>query len=130
LPLLVARLAYYPVLNVEAICYAETSCSFLSTRSYNPQNTSLLVAVQGPGFGPPLLHTYTHTTDMIVLLTYYEFWCIKVCVVFNVPLRTKKYCHAFMAPWSIITGFGLDDWIYWRLLVQSLLITLNYNRSQ
>jgi hypothetical protein len=28
--------------------------------------------------------------------------------------------------WLIITSFGLEDWIYWRLLVQSLLITNNY----
>jgi hypothetical protein len=33
-------------------------------------------------------------------------------------------------PWLIITGFGLDDWIYWRLTLQTLLITINYNRSQ
>jgi hypothetical protein len=29
--------------------------------------------------------------------------------------------------WPIITGSGLDDWIYWRLLLQSLLITINYS---
>jgi hypothetical protein len=34
-----------------------------------------------------------------------------------------------MAPWLIITGIGLDDWIYWHLLLQSLVITLNYNNS-
>jgi hypothetical protein len=35
-----------------------------------------------------------------------------------------------MGVWLVITGFGLDDRIYWRLLLQSLLITLNYNSSQ
>jgi hypothetical protein len=35
-----------------------------------------------------------------------------------------------MAAWLIITGSGLDDWIYWRLLLQSLLITISYNNSQ
>jgi hypothetical protein len=31
-----------------------------------------------------------------------------------------------MAPWLIIKGFGLDDWIYKHLL-QSLLITISYS---
>jgi hypothetical protein len=35
-----------------------------------------------------------------------------------------------MAPWLIITGFGLDNWIYWLLLLQSPLITINYHNSQ
>jgi hypothetical protein len=35
-----------------------------------------------------------------------------------------------MSPWLIITGFGLDDWIYEHLLVQSLIIIINYNNSQ
>jgi hypothetical protein len=33
-------------------------------------------------------------------------------------------------PWLTITGSGSDDWIYWRLLLQSLLITIKYNSSQ
>jgi hypothetical protein len=33
-------------------------------------------------------------------------------------------CHVFMAPWLRIMGFGLHEWTYWRLLVQSLLITI------
>jgi hypothetical protein len=32
--------------------------------------------------------------------------------------------------WRIITDSGLGDWIYWHLLLQSLLITINYNISQ
>jgi hypothetical protein len=32
-----------------------------------------------------------------------------------------------MAPWLIMTGSGLDVWIYWRLLLQYLLITINYS---
>jgi hypothetical protein len=35
-----------------------------------------------------------------------------------------------MAPWQVITGFGFDDWIYWRLLVHLLLITFDYNSRQ
>jgi hypothetical protein len=35
-----------------------------------------------------------------------------------------------MASWLIIMGSGLDDWIYWHLLVHSLVITINYNNSQ
>jgi hypothetical protein len=35
-----------------------------------------------------------------------------------------------MAAWLIIRGSGLDDWIYWRLLLQSLLITVKYKNSQ
>jgi hypothetical protein len=41
-------------------------------------------------------------------------------------LGENSYCQVFMVPRSIITGFGLDDWIYWRLLVQSLLNTMDY----
>jgi hypothetical protein len=33
-------------------------------------------------------------------------------------------------PWRIITGSGLDDWIYWQPLLQSLVITINYKNSQ
>jgi hypothetical protein len=39
-------------------------------------------------------------------------------------------CHDFMAPWLIITGSGLDYWIYWQLILQSLVITINYKNSQ
>jgi hypothetical protein len=35
-----------------------------------------------------------------------------------------------MAPWLIMTGLGLDDSINLHLLVQSLVITINYNNSQ
>jgi hypothetical protein len=52
--------------------------------------------------------------------------------------QTKKYrCNArsvhyqeVMAPWLIIMGSGLDDWIYWQLLLKSLLIIIDYNNSQ
>jgi hypothetical protein len=33
-------------------------------------------------------------------------------------------------PWRIITGYGLDDSISWQLLLQSLIITINYKNSQ
>jgi hypothetical protein len=42
----------------------------------------------------------------------------------------KSYCHVSGVPWRIITGPGLDDWIYWHLPLQSLLITITYNSSQ
>jgi hypothetical protein len=35
-----------------------------------------------------------------------------------------------MTLWLIIMGSGLDDWIYLRLLLQSLIITINYKNSQ
>jgi hypothetical protein len=35
--------------------------------------------------------------------------------------------NVFMTPWPIRTGFGLDDRIYWHLLLESLLITANYS---
>jgi hypothetical protein len=41
-----------------------------------------------------------------------------------------QFRHVFGVPSLIITGFELDDWIYWRLLLQSLLITIIYNSSQ
>jgi hypothetical protein len=33
-------------------------------------------------------------------------------------------------PWLIMTGSGLDDWIYWCLLLQSLLITITTAHNQ
>jgi hypothetical protein len=45
-------------------------------------------------------------------------------------MNNSIYCHVSGAPWLIITGSGLDDWIYWQLLLQSLLITLIYKNSQ
>jgi hypothetical protein len=35
-----------------------------------------------------------------------------------------------MTPWQIITGFGLDDWIYWHIPIKFVLITINYNNLQ
>jgi hypothetical protein len=37
----VSCLAYYLTLKVEATCSSETSCSFLTTWSYNPQDCTL-----------------------------------------------------------------------------------------
>jgi hypothetical protein len=31
-----------------------------------------------------------------------------------------------MAPWLTITGYELDDWIYWRLILKNL----NHNKLQ
>jgi hypothetical protein len=35
-----------------------------------------------------------------------------------------------MAAWLIIMRCGLDEWIYWKHLLQSLAITIDYNISQ
>jgi hypothetical protein len=35
------------------------------------------------------------------------------------------YCRVSWVPWRKIMGSSLDDWIYWRLLLQLLLITIN-----
>jgi hypothetical protein len=48
----------------------------------------------------------------------------------NTEMCIWKYCYVSGVPWLVITGSGSDDWIYWRLLLQSLLITINYNSSQ
>jgi hypothetical protein len=45
-------------------------------------------------------------------------------------IHQLSYCHVFMAPWLIITRFGLHDWIYWQLLLQSLVITINYKNAE
>jgi hypothetical protein len=50
--------------------------------------------------------------------------------VFMVVTTSHTSFLVFMAPWLIITGSGLDDWIPWRLLLQYLLITISYNISQ
>jgi hypothetical protein len=36
----------------------------------------------------------------------------------------------YLWSWLIITGSGLEDWIYWHLLLQSFSITVSYNNSQ
>jgi hypothetical protein len=41
-------------------------------------------------------------------------------------LKLIEYCHVFEVAWLIITGFGLDDWIYWHFFT----ITNNYDSSQ
>jgi hypothetical protein len=58
---------------------------------------------------------------------YKKFLNVRPMLKFVCHKKYQIYCLEFMAPWLIITGFGLDDWIYWRLLVQSLFITLNYS---
>jgi hypothetical protein len=42
------------------------------------------------------------------------------------PTNSDTSCHVSRVPWLIITGSGLDDWIYWHFLT----ITINYNSSQ
>jgi hypothetical protein len=41
-------------------------------------------------------------------------------------VRFYKYCQESGVPWRIITGSGLDDWIYWHILLQFLLFTIIY----
>jgi hypothetical protein len=58
-------------------------------------------------------------------------WFFKHSVFFVTPhCVCITYCHEFMALWPITTDSGLDDWIYWCLLLQPLLISINYNSSQ
>jgi hypothetical protein len=42
-------------------------------------------------------------------------------------IRVTTYCSVCMAPWLIRTGSRLDDWIYYHLLVQCIVITINYS---
>jgi hypothetical protein len=46
------------------------------------------------------------------------------------PNKESIHTVMYLLSWLIITGSGLDDWIYWCLLSQSLLITINYKSSQ
>jgi hypothetical protein len=46
--------------------------------------------------------------------------------VFHGVRRQERYCHVSGAPWLIIRGSGLDDWIYWHFFT----ITINCNSSQ
>jgi hypothetical protein len=51
-------------------------------------------------------------------------------IIFELIKRTvkmKNYCRVFMAPWRITKGSGLDDWIYYHLLLKSHLIKMNYS---
>jgi hypothetical protein len=41
-----------------------------------------------------------------------------------------QYCHVSEVPWPIITASGLDDWIYWQFLLQSIVIIVIYKNSQ
>jgi hypothetical protein len=43
----------------------------------------------------------------------------------KIPLKYLPYTIL-----SRVLGSGLDDWSYWHLLLQSLLITINYSSSQ
>jgi hypothetical protein len=55
---------------------------------------------------------------MLSMITFTLTWrCCSNC----------SYCHEFMALWLIITGSGLNDWIYWHLLCS---VPLNYNQLQ
>jgi hypothetical protein len=49
------------------------------------------------------------------------------CKYYYHLFRMTVYCNNVTSLWLVS---GLDDWIYWRLLLQSLIITINYNNSQ
>jgi hypothetical protein len=40
-----------------------------------------------------------------------------------------RYCYVFGIPWQIIMDSGLDNLIYWHLLLKSLLFTINYSAT-
>jgi hypothetical protein len=45
---------------------------------------------------------------------------------YHASIIMYKYCYVSGVPWRVITGFELDDWIYWHFFT----ITTNYNSSQ
>jgi hypothetical protein len=53
-----------------------------------------------------------------------ENYCTLAGIWLTTPVL-RRYCHMFVVAWLTVTGSGLDDLIYWHLLVQSLLITIN-----
>jgi hypothetical protein len=61
------------------------------------------------------------TAELHLILNWSSFNC-KV----NATFHNSLYCHVSGIPWLIITGSGLDDWIYWRLLCT---VSLNYKQS-
>jgi hypothetical protein len=72
-----------------------------------------------------IVKTMIHTCLCVYFLTVLLFAGITTDLQLS-----YTHCHAVMAAWLIITGFGSDDLIYWQLLLQSLVITINYINSQ
>jgi hypothetical protein len=64
-------------------------------------------------FRKPLLFHYPHILDIFYLLLSWN------------PLL--KYCHVSGFTWRMITGSGLDDWIYWHLYITWFWTTANYS---
>jgi hypothetical protein len=48
-----------------------------------------------------------------------------ISIVYIVCSSLNIYCQLFIAPWLIITGFWLGDWIYYNTFFLSLLVTIN-----
>jgi hypothetical protein len=92
------------------------SIPFLFFRIFNDKECSIKGRVRWEG---------DYDSSSFLLLSK---WYILPCFVFRFCVRV--YCHVSGIPWLIITGSGLDDWIYWHFLFQALLITINYNSSQ
>jgi hypothetical protein len=91
---------------------------------------------------PGVVWRHRTSSTLVLLWLLYVFVCWAVYNLFltgDVPVDALQfgchrweylstYCHEFMAPWLIISESGLDDWIYWHLLVQSQSITTVHNK--
>jgi hypothetical protein len=43
-----------------------------------------------------------------------EGWTLDLFIMGTTLSVSGLYCHVSGVPWLIITGFGLDDWIFWH----------------
>jgi hypothetical protein len=64
---------------------------------------------------PTVYKHYTKLYHLDFACKLNEIWGFRCC----------KYCLVSRVPWLVMTGCGLDDWIYWHLLLQSLITAHN-----
>jgi hypothetical protein len=61
----------------------------------------------------------------------FSFFAFRTGLILSGLVRISYiHCHEFMAPWPIITGSGLNDWIFRAFFYRKTLSTINYNSSQ
>jgi hypothetical protein len=53
-----------------------------------------------------------------------------VCIYTYIYIYIYIYSHFSGVPWLIKTGSGLDDWFYWRHLLQSFVFTITTAHNQ
>jgi hypothetical protein len=58
------------------------------------------------------------------ILSFHSYHLSTVVTTCTTRFNITK-CYVFLASWPIITGSGSDDGIYWRIILQSLSITIN-----